>query len=316
MSKRVLLAAPRGSCAGVDRAIETVENALALWGPPVYVRHQIVHNTHVIAALEARGAVFVDDLAAAPEGARIIFSAHGVSPEVHTAAASRRLEVIDATCPLVTKVHKEAIRFADDGFTILLIGHAGHQEIVGIMGEAPESIRLIETERDAAAVRVPDPERVVWLCQTTLAVSDAMEIVGVLRRRFPNIADPPSDDICFATQNRQNAIRDIAADCDVVLVVGSANSSNSRRLVEVAAAAGAGAAHLVDGATELDPTWLDGAETVGVTSGASVPEILVADLIDRLAALGFDQVQALEGVPEPGRFAVPRAVRATSLPGA
>jgi 4-hydroxy-3-methylbut-2-enyl diphosphate reductase len=314
MSKRVLLASPRGCCAGVDRAILTVENALALWGPPVYVRHQIVHNTHVIAALEAKGAVFIDDVAEVPEGARIIFSAHGVSPAVHTAATTRQLEVVDATCPLVTKVHKEAVRFANDGYTILLIGHSGHQEIVGILGEAPESICLIDSELDAAVVQVPDPDRVVWLCQTTLAINDATEIVGVLKRRFPNIADPPSDDICFATQNRQNAVRTIAPDCDVVLVVGSATSSNSRRLVEVAAAAGAGTAYLVDGATELDPTWLNGVRTVGVTSGASVPEILVTRLIDRLADLGFDQVQGMEGVPEPQRFAVPRTVRTINLP--
>ncbi|MER6991314.1 4-hydroxy-3-methylbut-2-enyl diphosphate reductase [Saccharopolyspora hirsuta] len=309
MTRRVLLASPRGCCAGVDRAIETVENALARWGPPVYVRHQIVHNTHVIAALEARGAVFVDDVAEVPEGARVIFSAHGVSPVVHAAAATRQLEVVDATCPLVTKVHKEAVRFTDDGYTVLLIGHAGHEEIIGIMGEAPESIRLVETPSDAAVVEVPDPERVVWLCQTTLAIGDAMEIVGVLRDRFPDLADPPSDDICFATQNRQNAIKSIAHRCDVVLVAGSPNSSNSKRLVEVAAAAGAGAAHLVDGAAELDPAWLDGAGTIGVTSGASVPEVLVTHLLDRLAELGFDQVEALEGVAEPQRFSLPRPLR-------
>ncbi|MER5393481.1 4-hydroxy-3-methylbut-2-enyl diphosphate reductase, partial [Saccharopolyspora sp. NPDC002686] len=231
MTKRVLLAAPRGCCAGVDRAIEAVENALARWGPPVYVRHQIVHNTHVIAALEARGAVFVEDVAEVPEGARIIFSAHGVSPAVHTAAATRQLEVIDATCPLVTKVHREAVRFADDGYAVLLIGHAGHQEIIGILGEAPESIQLVETTDDAASVEVPDPGRVVWLCQTTLAIDDAMGIVDVLRRRFPDLADPPSDDICFATQNRQTAVKSIAPRCDVVLVVGSPTSSNSKRLV-------------------------------------------------------------------------------------
>ncbi|MDA3642874.1 4-hydroxy-3-methylbut-2-enyl diphosphate reductase [Saccharopolyspora indica] len=309
MTKQVLLASSRGCCAGVDRAIETVENALANWGPPVYVRHQIVHNTHVIAALEARGAVFVDDVADVPEGARVIFSAHGVSPVVRTAAAGRRLEVVDATCPLVSKVHKEAVRFAGDGYTVLLIGHAGHEEIVGIMGEAPESIRLVESTGDAAAVEVPDPGRVVWLCQTTLAIDEAMEIVDVLRDRFPALADPPSDDICFATQNRQNAIKSVAPRCDVVLVVGSPNSSNSRRLVEVAAAAGAGAAHLVDGAGELDPAWLAGAETIGVTSGASVPEVLVTHLLDRLAGLGFDRVETGQGVAEPQRFSLPLPLR-------
>lgn len=310
MTKQVLLASSRGCCAGVDRAIETVENALARWGPPVYVRHQIVHNTHVIAALEARGAVFVDDVAEVPDGARVIFSAHGVSPVVRTAATARRLEVIDATCPLVSKVHKEAVRFAGDGYTVLLIGHAGHEEILGIMGEAPESMRLVETTCDAAAVRVPDPGRVVWLCQTTLAIDEAMAIVSVLRDRFPALADPPSDDICFATQNRQNAIKSVAPRCDVVLVVGSPNSSNSRRLVEVAAAAGARAAHLVDGAGELDPAWLDGAETIGVTSGASVPEILVTHLLDRLADLGFDRVETQQSVPEPQRFSLPLPLRA------
>src|SRR5215831_18928630 len=274
-TRRVLLAKPRGYCAGVDRAVQTVEVALERYGAPVYVRKQIVHNKHVVAELEQRGAVFVDETAEVPEGAVVVFSAHGVAPQVRADAEARNLHTIDATCPLVTKVHSEARRFAAQGYDILLIGHEGHEEVVGTTGEAPSHIQLVDGREDDAGVRVRDPAKVAWLSQTTLSVDETNETVGALRERFPLLLDPPSDDICYATQNRQTAVKQIAAEADVVIVVGSRNSSNSVRLVEVALDAGAKAAYLVDDASVLDRAWVDGSTTVGVTSGASVPEDLV-----------------------------------------
>jgi len=305
-----VLAAPRGYCAGVDRAVRTVEEALRQWGAPVYVRHEIVHNRHVVESLRRRGAVFTDDLADVPEGARLIFSAHGVAPVVREQAAERRLRTVDATCPLVTKVHNEAIRFAEAGYDILLIGHAGHEEVIGTMGEAPERIHLVDGPDDAAAVTVRDPNKVVWLSQTTLSVDETTATVAALKERFPALISPPSDDICYATQNRQNAVKQIAARCDLVIVVGSSNSSNSARLVEVALAHGAAHAHLIDTAAQLDEAWLHGVSTVGVTSGASVPEILVTDLLKALAARGYTQVDTHTVTVEPQIFALPRALSA------
>ena len=278
-AKRVLLAAPRGYCAGVDRAVEAVEQALEQHGAPVYVRKQIVHNRHVVETLEDRGAIFVDDTAEVPEGALLVFSAHGVSPAVRAEARDRRLRTIDATCPLVTKVHQEAKRFAREDFDILLVGHAGHEEVEGTSGEAPSHIQLVETAADVDAVSVRDPQKIVWLSQTTLSVDETMDTVRALRERFPTLQNPPSDDICYATQNRQIAVKAMAPHCDLVIVVGSRNSSNSVRLVEVALTAGAGAAHLVDYAREIDEAWLSGVRTVGLTSGASVPEVLVRGVI-------------------------------------
>ena len=309
-TRRVLLAAPRGYCAGVDRAVVAVEKALEQYGAPVYVRKEIVHNKYVVETLAARGAVFVHDTDEVPEGARVVFSAHGVSPAVRAAAAARSLLTIDATCPLVTKVHKEAVRFAADDYDILLIGHAGHEEVEGTAGEAPAHIQVVNSPDDVAAVTVRDPDRVVWISQTTLSVDETMETVRRLRERFPNLADPPSDDICYATQNRQVAVKKMAPDCDVVVVVGSANSSNSVRLVEVARESGARAAHRIDAAGQIDPAWLDGATTVGVTSGASVPEILVRDVLDRLAALGFGDVEEVRTATEELMFSLPRELRA------
>ena len=283
-SKRVLLAAPRGYCAGVDRAVVTVEKALELYGAPVYVRKEIVHNKHVVTTLAQRGAVFVDETDEVPEGATVVFSAHGVAPVVHEEARARSLKAIDATCPLVTKVHREAVRFAADDFDILLIGHEGHEEVVGTAGEAPEHITLVDGPAAVDSIEVRDPDKVVWLSQTTLSVDETMETVRLLRQRFPRLQDPPSDDICYATQNRQLAVKEMAPECDLVIVVGSRNSSNSVRLVEVALEHGAAAGHLVDYADEIDDGWLDGVSTVGVTSGASVPEILVRDVLERLAA--------------------------------
>jgi len=309
-TKRVLLAAPRGYCAGVDRAVVAVEKALEQYGAPVYVRKEIVHNKYVVETLAARGAVFVHDTDEVPEGARVVFSAHGVSPAVRAAAAARSLLTIDATCPLVTKVHKEAVRFAADDYDILLIGHAGHEEVEGTAGEAPEHIQVVNSPDDVDGVQVRDPDRVVWISQTTLSVDEAMETVRRLRERFPNLADPPSDDICYATQNRQVAVKKMAPECDVVVVVGSANSSNSVRLVEVARESGAGAAHRIDAAGQIDPAWLDGATTVGVTSGASVPEILVRDVLDRLATFGFGEVEEVRTATEDLMFSLPRELRA------
>ena len=308
--KKVLLAAPRGYCAGVDRAVEAVERALEHYGAPVYVRKEIVHNKHVVSTLSARGAVFVEETDEVPEGSRVIFSAHGVSPAVREQAAARSLDTIDATCPLVTKVHKEAIRFASEDYDILLIGHEGHEEVEGTAGEAPERIQLVDGPDAVGGVHVRDPERVVWLSQTTLSVDETMETVRRLRERFPALQDPPSDDICYATQNRQVAVKKIAPGCDVVVVVGSANSSNSVRLVEVALESGAGSAYRVDTADEMRREWFDGARTVGLTSGASVPEILVRDVLDALAGLGFGEVEEVRTATEDLMFSLPRELRA------
>ena len=308
--KRVLLAEPRGYCAGVDRAVETVERALEKHGAPVYVRHEIVHNRHVVDTLAERGAVFVDETDEVPEGSIVVFSAHGVAPTVHQTAAERSLRVIDATCPLVTKVHNEAKRFAREDYDILLIGHEGHEEVIGTAGEAPDHVQLVDGPDGVERVTIRDPSKVIWLSQTTLSVDETMETVARLRERFPTLQDPPSDDICYATQNRQTAVKAMAPECDLVVVVGSRNSSNSVRLVEVALGAGAGAAHLVDYAEDVDPSWLDGVTTVGVTSGASVPEILVRGVLERLAELGYSSVQTVTTANETLVFALPREIRA------
>lgn len=307
--RKILLAAPRGYCAGVDRAVVTVEKALDLYGAPVYVRKQIVHNKHVVETLEKRGAIFVDEIEEVPEGSTVVFSAHGVAPEVHTQAAERQLKTIDATCPLVTKVHSEAKRFASEGYDIILIGHDGHEEVVGTMGEAPGAITLVEDPASAADLEVENPDKLVWLSQTTLSVDETMQTVNTLQERFPNLMSPPSDDICYATQNRQVGVKEIAPDSDVVIVVGSGNSSNSVRLVEVALEAGAGSAYRVDSAQEIDPTWFDGATTVGVTSGASVPDVLVNDVLDSLKELGFGTVEHVTTAEETLVFALPPALR-------
>jgi 4-hydroxy-3-methylbut-2-en-1-yl diphosphate reductase len=307
--KRVLLAAPRGYCAGVDRAVEAVEQALEQHGPPVYVRKQIVHNVHVVETLTERGAIFVDEADEVPEGALVVFSAHGVSPAVRDQAKDRGLRTIDATCPLVTKVHGEAKRFAREDYDILLVGHHGHEEVEGTSGEAPEHIQLVETAADVANVTVRDPEKVVWLSQTTLSVDETMETVRALRERFPALQNPPSDDICYATQNRQVAVKAMAPQCDLVLVVGSKNSSNSVRLVEVALTAGAGAGHLIDYAREIDDAWLEGVDTIGLTSGASVPEVLVRGVLDHLAERGWESVEEVTTAEETLRFSLPRELR-------
>ncbi|HXT43979.1 MAG TPA: 4-hydroxy-3-methylbut-2-enyl diphosphate reductase [Pseudonocardiaceae bacterium] len=311
MTKRVLLARPRGYCAGVDRAVATVEKALDAHGAPVYVRKQIVHNRHVVQTLESRGVVFVDDPDEVPAGAVVVFSAHGVSPLVRDQAAARELRTIDATCPLVTKVHQEVKRFARDGYEILLIGHQNHEEVEGTAGEAPEHVQLVDGPQAVDSVSVRDPSRVVWLSQTTLSVDETMHTVARLRERFPELADPPSDDICYATQNRQVAVKAMAPDCDLVLVVGSPNSSNSVRLVEVALSAGARCAYLVDCHTEIDPCWLDGVHTVGVSSGASVPELLVQGVLDYLAERGFAEVQEIVTADESLVFSLPRELKRT-----
>ncbi len=307
--RRVLLAAPRGYCAGVDRAVVTVEKALELYGAPVYVRKQIVHNRRVVETLEQRGAVFVEETEQVPEGAIVVFSAHGVAPSVHTEAAQRGLRTIDATCPLVTKVHNEARRFAADDLDILLIGHEGHEEVVGTTGESPEHIHLVDGPDAVDAISVRDPDRVAWLSQTTLSVDETLETVRRVRERFPNLLDPPSDDICYATQNRQVAVKQVASESDLVIVVGSANSSNSVRLVEVALEAGAAAAHRVDNAAELDEAWLPGVRTVGVTSGASVPEVLVRGVLDWLAVRGYGEVEEVVSAEETLLFALPPELR-------
>ena len=309
-TKRVLLAAPRGYCAGVDRAVVAVEKALEHYGAPVYVRKEIVHNKFVVETLAARGAVFVNETDEVPVGARVVFSAHGVSPAVHASAAARSLQTIDATCPLVTKVHKEAVRFAAEDYDILLIGHEGHEEVEGTQGEAPERIQVVNSPDAVDDVVVRDPDRLVWISQTTLSVDETMETVRRLRERFPNLQDPPSDDICYATQNRQVAVKKIAPACDVVITVGSANSSNSVRLVEVALEAGARSSYRIDTAAELDPAWFDGAATVGVTSGASVPEILVRDVLESLDRLGFGTVEEVRTATEDLMFSLPRELRA------
>jgi 4-hydroxy-3-methylbut-2-enyl diphosphate reductase len=307
--RRVLLAAPRGYCAGVDRAVQTVERALELHGAPVYVRKEIVHNQHVVSTLRERGAIFVEETDEVPHGAVVVFSAHGVAPSVHAEAATRSLRSIDATCPLVTKVHNEARRFAADDYDILLVGHEGHEEVVGTAGEAPEHIHLIDGPDDVARVKVRDPNRVAWLSQTTLSVDETVATVEKLRERFPALVDPPSDDICYATQNRQEAMKAIAPRADLVIVVGSRNSSNSVRLVEVAREYGAGAAQLVDQASEVEDSWLVDVSTVGVTSGASVPEVLVTELLAHLGSRGFTDVEVVTSATETLIFSLPKELR-------
>jgi len=307
--RRVLLAAPRGYCAGVDRAVITVEKALELYGAPVYVRKQIVHNRHVVEDLEKRGAIFVDETEEVPEGALVVFSAHGVAPTVHKEAAERNLRTIDATCPLVTKVHHEARRFSGEGFQILLIGHEGHEEVVGTSGQAPDHITIVDGPEHVDDISVDDPDKVVWLSQTTLSVDETMETVDRLRVRFPNLMSPPSDDICYATQNRQAAVKLMSGSSDLVIVVGSANSSNSVRLVEVAMDAGAKSSYRVDNAGELDEGWLDGVTVVGVTSGASVPESLVDGVLEWLAERGFGDVETVTAAEESLIFSLPQELR-------
>ena len=307
--KRVLVAKPRGYCAGVDRAVLTVEKALAAYGAPVYVRKQIVHNAHVVRTLEAQGAIFVEETQEVPEGATVVFSAHGVAPTVHAEAAARQLKTIDATCPLVTKVHVEARRFAKDDLDIVLIGHEGHEEVVGTTGQAPEHIHLVDGIEEATAVQVRDPAKVAYLSQTTLSVDETNVTVEALRRRFPLLQGPPSADICYATQNRQIAVKDIAKDADLVVVVGSRNSSNSVRLVEVALDVGCPRAYLVDDASEIKESWLEGVTTVGVTSGASVPEELVQQVLGWLAERGYADVQEIDSAQEHLLFALPPELR-------
>lgn len=309
MAKRILLAAPRGYCAGVDRAVITVEKALELYGAPVYVRKEIVHNKHVVSTLESRGAIFVNETDEVPEGKTVIFSAHGVSPAVHEQAASRSLKTIDATCPLVTKVHHEAKRFAAEDAEILLIGHHGHEEVEGTAGEAVGKVKIVDGLDGARTVEPTPGKKLVWLSQTTLSVDETLETVKILKERFPEISDPPSDDICYATQNRQEAIKEIAPQSDLVIVVGSQNSSNSVRLAEVALEYGAKASHLVDFAQEVQEHWLEGVETIGVTSGASVPEILVKDVLAFLAERGFSDVQTVTAKEESLLFSLPPELR-------
>jgi 4-hydroxy-3-methylbut-2-en-1-yl diphosphate reductase len=307
--EKLLLAAPRGYCAGVDRAVQTVERALELHGPPVYVRKEIVHNKHVVEELAARGAIFVDELSdEVPEGAVTVFSAHGVSPAVHADAAERGLRTIDATCPLVTKVHREAVKFAGDGYTIVLVGHAGHEEVEGTMGEVPGSIVLVETEADVDALEVEDPSRIAYLTQTTLSVDETDAIIARLRERFPAITGPRTDDICYATTNRQLAVKQMAEQCDLVLVIGSKNSSNSNRLVDVARDCGA-ASHLIDNETEVREEWLEGARVVGISSGASAPEELVSRLVGFFRARGTEDVSEFEVLREDVRFMLPKVIR-------
>ena len=309
MTKKVLLAAPRGYCAGVDRAVITVEKALDLYGAPVYVRKEIVHNKHVVSTLEARGAIFVSETDEVPEGALVIFSAHGVSPAVHEAAASRNLKTIDATCPLVTKVHHEVKRFASEDYDILLIGHHGHEEVEGTAGEAPDNVHVIDTADEISNIKLREGKKLIWLSQTTLSVDETIKTVRALKEKFPEIVDPPSDDICYATQNRQTAIKEIAPNADLVLVVGSVNSSNSVRLVEVSLEYGAKAAYLIDYAAEVKDEWFEGVETIGVSSGASVPEILVKDLLKDLAARGYSDVETVTASEEHLLFAIPPELR-------
>ncbi|OIH86826.1 4-hydroxy-3-methylbut-2-enyl diphosphate reductase [Arthrobacter sp. UCD-GKA] len=308
--RHVLLAAPRGYCAGVDRAVIAVEKALEHYGAPVYVRKQIVHNLHVVSTLEARGAIFVEENEEVPEGALVVFSAHGVSPAVVQSAADRGLRTIDATCPLVTKVHKEAVRFAREDYEILLIGHEGHEEVEGTYGEAPDHTQIVNNPDEADTIEVSNPDKLIWLSQTTLSVDETMETVRRLRARFPKLQDPPSDDICYATTNRQDAIKAIAPKSDLVIVVGSSNSSNSVRLVEVALEYGAKAAHRVDYASEVDETWFEGVATVGVTSGASVPEVLVRDVLALLADYGYGSVEEVTTAQEDILFSLPKEIRA------
>jgi len=305
---KVLLAAPRGYCAGVDRAVQAVERALDLHGAPVYVRKEIVHNKHVVEELSKRGAIFVEEETEVPEGEMVVFSAHGVAPSVHDNSAARGLRTIDATCPLVTKVHVEARRFAADGYAIVMIGHEGHEEVEGTMGEAPESIVLVQTVEEVETLRIPDPERVAFITQTTLSVDETAEIIAALRAKFPSIVSSKSDDICYATTNRQIAVKQLAHECDLVLVIGSTNSSNSNRLVEVAREHGA-ASYLIDNHSEVHEDWLDGVETVGITSGASAPEELVERLVDFFRERGADDVSELRTVHEDVRFMLPKEIR-------
>ena len=307
--KRILLAAPRGYCAGVDRAVIAVEKALERYGAPVYVRKQIVHNIHVVRELEARGVIFVDEVADVPPGSNIVFSAHGVSPAVLQQAEDRELNAIDATCPLVTKVHREAVRFSGQDYHILLIGHEGHEEVEGTMGHAPENTTLVNDPEEASRIEPPETENLIWLSQTTLSVDETMETVHRLRERFPHLQDPPSDDICYATQNRQVAIKKIAPECDLVIVVGSPNSSNSVRLVEVALEYGAKASYRVDYASEIEQAWLEGVETIGVTSGASVPEVLVDHALADLSDAGFTVVEEVRTAEEDLQFSLPKELR-------
>jgi 4-hydroxy-3-methylbut-2-en-1-yl diphosphate reductase len=302
---RLVLASPRGYCAGVDRAVDTVERALDHFGAPVYVRKEIVHNWHVVQELSDRGAVFVDSELDVPEGAVVVLSAHGVAPEVYTNSTQRRLQVLDATCPLVTKVHVEARRYAADGYTIVLIGHEGHEEVVGTMGEAPDAIRLIGSVDEITALDIPDPEKVAYITQTTLSVDETLEIIAALRARYPAIVGPKRDDICYATQNRQNAVKELAQEVDLVLVIGSRNSSNSNRLVDVTREQGV-PAHLIDDETNIDPAWLDGVETVGITSGASAPESLVERVVAHFRALGVERIESHDLVDENVHFSLPR----------
>jgi 4-hydroxy-3-methylbut-2-enyl diphosphate reductase len=307
--EKLLLAAPRGYCAGVDRAVQTVERALELYGAPVYVRKEIVHNKHVVEQLRERGAIFVDELNdTVPEGATTVFSAHGVSPAVHADAAARGLQTIDATCPLVTKVHREAIKFAADGYTIVLIGHAGHEEVEGTMGEAPDHIVLVETKADVDALEVDDPEKIAYISQTTLSVDETRAIIARLREKFPSITGPRTDDICYATTNRQAAVKQMASHCDLLLVIGSKNSSNSNRLVQVTRELGT-EAHLIDDVSEIDEAWLEGKRVVGISSGASAPEELVQRLVDFFRARGTEQVEEFQVVQEDVRFMLPKAIR-------
>jgi 4-hydroxy-3-methylbut-2-en-1-yl diphosphate reductase len=306
---KVLLAAPRGYCAGVDRAVQTVEHALDLHGPPVYVRKEIVHNKHVVETLRERGAIFVDELDdTVPEGAITVFSAHGVSPAVHADAERRGLKTIDATCPLVTKVHREALKFADEGYTIVLIGHAGHEEVEGTMGEAPDHIVLVQTEADADALEVADPDKLAYISQTTLSVDETRAIINRLRERFPNITGPRTDDICYATTNRQAAVKQMAEQCDLVLVIGSTNSSNSQRLVDVARDYGA-RAHLIDNEGQVQEEWLEGARVVGISSGASAPEALVRNLVAFFRERGTEDVEEFEVMREDVRFMLQKTLR-------
>ncbi|MGW6361532.1 4-hydroxy-3-methylbut-2-enyl diphosphate reductase [Streptomyces sp. NPDC055092] len=307
--RRVLLAAPRGYCAGVDRAVIAVEKALEQYGAPIYVRHEIVHNKYVVQTLEKKGAIFVERTQEVPEGSIVMFSAHGVAPVVHDEAAAGKLATIDATCPLVTKVHKEAVRFAKEDYDILLIGHEGHEEVIGTSGEAPDHITLVDGPEDVANVEVRDESKVVWLSQTTLSVDETMETVDALKNKFPNLLSPPSDDICYATQNRQIAVKKLAEDAELVIVVGSKNSSNSIRMVEVALDAGAPAAHLVDFAAEIDEAWLEGVTTVGLTSGASVPDVLVDGVLEWLAERGYGDVETVKTADESITFSLPKELR-------
>src|SRR5436190_18633559 len=306
--EKLLLAAPRGYCAGVDRAVQTVERALELYGPPVYVRKEIVHNKHVVEQLRERGAIFVEEESQVPEGETVVFSAHGVAPSVHAGAAARGLVTIDATCPLVTKVHVEAKKFAAQGYTIVLIGHAGHEEVEGTMGEAPDHIVLIETEEDVDRLEVDDPNKIAYISQTTLSVDETTSIIHKLRERFPNIIGPRTDDICYATTNRQAAVKQMAAHCDLVLVIGSRNSSNSNRLVEVARDHGA-ASYLIDNAGQIEDAWPEDKRVVGITSGASAPELLVQELVDYFRARGTKDVSEFDVVHEDVRFMLPKTIR-------